>query len=69
MSMFANNALLGGGVWVLISEQRKVKKIKGTTKPLMANLDITLQSLVMKYNRVIHYVLTTTNTADSCLFS
>ena len=37
MSMFA---LLGGGVRVRvwIREQRK---IKGTTKPLMANLDIT----------------------------
>ena len=37
MSMFANNALLGSGVRVRIREQ----KIKSTTKPLMANLDIT----------------------------
>ena len=42
MSMFA---LLGGGVraMVWIREQRKIKKknIKGTTKALVANLDIT----------------------------
>ena len=38
MSIFANNALLGGGVRVWIRDQ---KKIKDTTKPLMANLDIT----------------------------
>jgi len=39
MSMFA---LLGGGVraMVWIREQRK-KNIKGTTKALVANLDIT----------------------------
>ena len=35
--MFASNGL--ARVW--IGEQRK--KMKGTTKPLMANLDITLQ--------------------------
>ena len=43
MSMLANNALLGSGVRVrvrvLIREQRK--KMNGTPKPLMANLDIT----------------------------
>ena len=41
---FVNNALLGGGVRVRfwIREQRKIKRrLKGTTKPLMANLDIT----------------------------
>ena len=36
--LFANNPMLGGGVRVWIKDQ---KKIKGTTKPLMANLDIT----------------------------
>ena len=42
MSMFVNNALLGGGVRVRVGirDQRRPKKIKGTTKPLMANLDI-----------------------------
>ena len=40
MSRIANNALLGGGVRVRvwIREQRK---IKGTTKPLLAILDIS----------------------------
>ena len=40
MSRFANNALLGGGVKVRvwIREQRK---IKGTTKPLLAVLEIS----------------------------
>ena len=40
MSRFANNELLGGGVKVRvwIREQRK---IKGTTKPLLAVLDIS----------------------------
>ena len=41
---FANSAFLGGGVRVRvwIREQRKIKKkIKGTIKPLVANLDIT----------------------------
>ena len=40
MSMFANNVLLGAvvRVKVWIREQRM---IKGTTRPLMANLDIT----------------------------
>ena len=42
MSMFANNALLGGGVIGLgFGLGDKDQKIKGTTKPLMANLDIT----------------------------
>ena len=41
MSIFVSNALLGGGVSVWIREQGK---INGTTKPLMANLDITLFS-------------------------
>ena len=36
----ANNALLGCGVRVCVREQRKINK--GTTKPLIANLDITL---------------------------
>ena len=43
LSMFANNALLGGGVRVSIREQRKIKRrSKALLKPLMANLDITL---------------------------
>ena len=43
MSMVANNALLGVGVRVWIREQKKSqKKSQGTTKPLMANLDIPL---------------------------
>ena len=37
----ANNALLGGEVRVGIREQRKNKKIKGTTKTLMAILNIS----------------------------
>ena len=42
MFMFANTALLGGGVrvGVWISEQRDQKEIK-VSKTLMANLDIT----------------------------
>ena len=46
--MFANNALLAGGarVRVWIREQKKdQKKIKGTPRPLMANLYITTVSL------------------------
>ena len=41
MSMFANNALLGVvvKVRVWIRGQRKIKR--STTKPLMANLDVT----------------------------
>ena len=40
MSRDANNVLLGGGVRVRVSIQRKFKgKIKGTTKPLMAFLN------------------------------
>ena len=44
MSMFANIALLGGGVRVIgfeLENKENQKEIKGTTKPLMANLDIT----------------------------
>ena len=42
MSMIANNPLLGDGVRVRVRVWIKdQKKIKGTTKPLMANLDIT----------------------------
>ena len=44
--MLANNALLGGGVRVRIWI-REQRKIKGTTKPLLANLDITLSSSKM----------------------
>ena len=40
MSMFANNPLLGGGVRVRVWIKDQ-KQIKGTTKPLMANMDIT----------------------------
>ena len=41
---FASNALLGGGirVRVWIRTKKDQKKIKGTTRPVMANLDITL---------------------------
>ena len=42
--MLANNALLGGGVKVMVGiiEQRKIKKrLKDTTKPLMAIPDIS----------------------------
>jgi len=46
MSMFVNNALLGGGVRV-----REQRKIKGTTKPLMANLDITLLPQAWEHTR------------------
>ena len=42
--MFANNALLGGGVRVRVWIRENQKKIRGTTKPLMANLDITCLS-------------------------
>ena len=45
--MFANDALLGGGVRVkdgLENKKKDQKKIKGTTKPLMANLEITQSS-------------------------
>ena len=38
---FANNALLGGGVRLGLVNKKGQKKIKGTTKPLMATLDIT----------------------------
>ena len=43
MAMFANNALLGGGirVKVWIENKKDQKKLKDTPKPLMANLDIT----------------------------
>ena len=45
MSMFANNALLGGAWGYGQGLDQKTKKdqnkIKGITKPLMANLDIT----------------------------
>ena len=40
MSMFANNTLLGGGVRVRVWI-REGRNIKGTTKTLMVNLDIT----------------------------
>ena len=40
MFMFANNALLGGGVRVWIREQRKIER-ELLYKLLMANLDIT----------------------------
>ena len=59
MSMFANNALLGGGVRVRvwIWEQRKIKRRwKGTTKPLMANLDIT-QNLMLRNESWQHFWL------------
>ena len=44
--MYPNNALLGGGVKVRVrvwirEQEKDQKKIKGTIKPLMANLDIT----------------------------
>ena len=39
MSMFASNVLLWGRVRVRVW---KIKRSKGTTKPLMANLDINL---------------------------
>ena len=46
MSRFANNALLGGGVRLGFGlENKDQKEIKGTTKPLMANLDITRATL------------------------
>ena len=41
MSRFADNALLGGGVRVGVGIREQRKKIKGTTKPLMAILDIS----------------------------
>ena len=44
VSMFANNALLRGGVRVRACTREQIKdqkKIKGSTKPLMPNLDIT----------------------------
>ena len=47
-SMFANNALLGGGVIGLglrLENKENQKKIKSTTKPLMANLDIARQCI------------------------
>ena len=36
---YTSNALLGGGVGVRVREDQK--KIKGTTKPLLAILDLT----------------------------
>ena len=56
MSMFANNALLGGGVRVRVW----IRKIKGNTKPLMANLDITLLTHAYFYRNGIY-------TAYSCI--
>ena len=41
MSMLVNNALLGGGVKVRVGGKKDQIEIKGTTKPLMTNLDIT----------------------------
>ena len=48
MSSFANNVLLGGGVRIRLrirvlglKNEERSKKIKGTTKPLMAILDIS----------------------------
>ena len=40
MSMFANNALFGGGVSLRFGLEN-IERSKGTTKHLMANLDIT----------------------------
>ena len=39
--MFTNNALLGGGVRVRVWIREHQKKIKGTTKPLLAILNIS----------------------------
>ena len=63
MSMFANIALLGGGVRVRvwITEQRKIKRRSKAlyTKPLMANLDITLEGFCSQFVPLLWLHITT----------
>ena len=50
MSRFANNALLGVGLGLGLGLENKerTKEIKGTTKPLMAILDISRKQYRIK---------------------
>ena len=52
MSRFANDALLGGGVRVRVGIREQRKKIKGTTKPLMAILDISQRAMKSKVRMI-----------------
>ena len=47
LSRFADNVLLGGGGRVRVRIQRK---FKGTTKPLVANLDITRKQVLYTFS-------------------
>ena len=73
MSRIANNALLGSGVRVRvwIREQRKVKRrCKGTTKPLLAILDISLMQLTLFiwYIQYVHTNVDAVRTIDDSIY-
>ena len=73
MSRITNNALLGGGVMVRvwIREQRKVKRrCKGTTKSLLAILDISLMQLTLFiwYIQYVHTNIDTVRAIDDSIY-